>query len=793
MSRRRKGGIAAASIVLLLVASAVLAGLLLVYRPLATIDGEYRLLGLDQRAEVLRDSHGVAHIYAQTAHDLFYLQGYVTAQDRLFQMDLYRRAGAGRLAEVLGEPGLEADRLMRTYGLARVSGQELGILREDSRAALSAYADGVNKLLEQRGESLPLEFVILGYRPYKWTPLDSVIVAKLQAYDAATNSSQELLRADLASRFGTEVLPTLFPDPSLRAAPIDQDAWAAVAPHLSSTTAHPGEAALRAVLPAAGPSAGSNCWALAGSRTASGKPILAGDTHLAVRNPSIWYEIGLEAAGYKMAGFSFAGVPGVVIGHNDRIAWSLTYAYTDTQDLFVERQDPSDPRRFEYRGAFEPATVVREAISVKGRADPVMVDVAITRHGPIITPVLEGQTAQLALRWTALDPGRSLDFVFGVARARNWEEFRAAAADFRGAAVSACYADVDGHIGYQLIGQLPARRGDGRMPVPGWTGEYDWTGTLAANTNPSVLDPQAGVIVNSNDRPTQDPAAVGYVGDWDPGFRATYIAGRLSRVEKASVAEMRALQADLTSLPVSRFREAILAARPNGELASRAQRLVRDWDGSLTLDSAAAAVYEGWLVNMVDRTFRPKLGDDLYRRYVTEARAAFALYRLVPRADHPWFAEAGDSGARGRDAIAALALDDAVSDLSARMGGDPARWSWGRLHTITFAHPLAIGPLALLLNIGPLERPGDDDSVNDAGYDLAEPFTLDAHASQRMIADLADLDASLSVTPEGQSGQPGSKYWGDQTRLWASGDYKPMRFSRDRLGRLDGALVFRPR
>jgi penicillin amidase len=301
------------------------------------------------------------------------------------------------------------------------------------------------------------------------------------------------------------------------------------------------------------------------------------------------------------------------------------------------------------------------------------------------------------------------------------------------------------------------------------------------------------VIVNSNDRPTQDPGAVGYAGDWDPGFRATYIAQRLSRIEKASVAAMRPVQTEFTSLPVTRFREAILAAKPSGELASRAQGLVRDWDGALAADSAAAAVYESWLVNMIERTFRPRLGDDLYRGYVTEARAAFALYQLVPSSDHPWFAEAPNSGARGRDALAALALEDAAAELAAAMGDDPARWSWGRLHTITFEHPLAIGPLGLLLNIGPLARPGDDDSVNDGGYDLAEPYALDAHASQRMIADLADLDASLSVTPQGQSGQPGSKYWGDQTQLWAAGDYKPMRFSRDKLGRLDGALVFRPR
>lgn len=793
MTKRRKAGVVAATIALLVVASLVLTGLILVYRPLPTIDGEFRLLGIDQRAEVLRDSFGVPHIYAQTAHDLFYLQGYVTAQDRLFQMDLYRRAGAGRLAEVLGAPALDSDRQFRTFGLARVAAQEVRLLRDDTRENLSAYADGVNKFLEQHGgDYLPIEFVILGYSPERWSVLDSLVVAKLQAYDAANNLDQELLRAGLATRFGTGVLATLMPDPSALVSSVDERAWAAVAPYLGAGASLPGAVALSALLPGAGEGTGSNCWALAGSRTATGKPILAGDPHLAVRNPSIWYEIGLEGAGYKFVGFSFAGIPGIVIGHNDRIAWSFTYAYTDTQDLFVERQDPTDPRRYEYKGQFEPATFVRESIGVKGR-DPVIVDVAITRHGPIITPVLQGQTAPLALRWTALDPGRLVDFVFELARAGSWQDFRAAAADFSGAAVSACYADVDGHIGYQLIGQLPARKGDGQMPVPGWTGEYDWTGVLPPDANPTLLDPPAGMIVNANDRPTQDPHSAGYLGEWDPGFRAMYIARRLAGLAKADLPAMRAIQTDYASTPVARWREAILGATPKTDLQRHAQQLVRDWDGSLSQQSGAAAVVETWLTWMLARTFQEKVGDKLYADYLGHGRAVFALYQLLAHLDDPWFSVAGDPAVHGRDAVSTLALEDATRELVARSGNDPAKWRWGDLHTITFEHPLAIGPLGLLLNIGPSPRAGDGFSVNNGAYDPAKPYKQTTNASERMIADLSDLDNSLSITPVGESGQPASRYWGDQAPLWNAGDYKPMRFSKDRLGHLDGMLVFRPR
>ncbi|OLE75676.1 MAG: hypothetical protein AUG02_06900 [Chloroflexi bacterium 13_1_20CM_2_70_9] len=793
-SRRGKAREAASFLAVLVVLSLVLELVILVYRPLPTTDGEFRLLGLEQRAEIVRDSYGVPHVYAQNAHDLFYLQGYVTAQDRLFQMDLYRRAGAGRLAEVLGDGGLDADRSMRTLGFARVAAAEVRLLRDETREALQAYADGVNKFLEQHGDALPLEFVLLGYRPERWSPTDTILIGKLQVFDAAGNETQELLRADIALRLGTGALATLMPDPAGRSATVvDERAWSQVAPLLSAGSLDAGVAALRAILPGAGAGVGSNCWALSGAKTTSGRPILAGDPHLGVRNPSIWYEIGLEGAGYKLVGFSLPGIPAIVLGHNDSIAWSLTYAYADTMDLFVERADPRDPRRYEYKGGFETATFAREEITVKGRPDPVIVDVAITRHGPIVTSTLKGQAAQLALRWTALDPGHIVDWIFGVARARSWSDFHAAAASFEGAAVSTCYADVDGHIGYQLVGRLPARPGDGSMPVPGWTGEYDWTGLVPAEANPNALDPPGGVVENSNDRPSKDPRSAGYAGEWDPGFRGAYLTQRLGARDTWDLAATRVLQTDFTSAPAARFRGVILAASPRTDLQRRAQQIVRDWNGALGAESAGAAIYESWLVHMLDRTFRDKLGDTLYTSWLDNGRSTFALYELVQRPDDPWFATLGDPTVRGRDALSALALGDAVTELGRRFGADPSAWRWGDAHTITFAHPLGIGPLALLLSVGPLKRPGDENSVNKETFALSKPYAVITHPSERMIADLSDLDASLSVTPIGESGQPFSPHRADQTPLWAAGDYKPMRFSRDRLGTVEGTLVFRPR
>jgi penicillin amidase len=791
----RRGVAAALALVLLVSVAATLAFLL--YRPQATLDGDHRLLGLDERSEVVRDAYGVPHIFANTTHDVFFLQGYVTAQDRLFQLDLFRRSGRGRLAEVLGPAGIETDRFVRTIGFTRAAELDAALLSDPARLALGAYADGVNKLIEQLGDSLPIEFVLLGYKPEPWTPLDSLVIVKLESYDLATNYATELARANVAVRAGPAAVPQLFPDTDVRPPTGLRDgSWDAVRAAFTGPASFPGLDGLRALFGDAGNGLGSNCVALAGSRTASGKPILEGDPHLSIRNPAIWYEVGLHGGGYDVAGFSIPGLPGIGIGHNAHLAWSFTVAYTDVQDFFVEQPDAADPRRFMFRGASEAATVLRETIRVKGETDPVLLDVIITRHGPLMQDVLKNQIAPIALRWTALDGGRTMDALLALARATDWPSFRAGAADVSGATLSACYADIEGHIGYVLAGALPDRaKGDGRLPVPGWTGEYEWRGTLPASANPSRLDPPEGYIVNANDRPVTDIGAVGYVGEWDPGFRAGLLLSKVRDLKGATLDTLRAIQTDYSSPPLAAFHDALVSGAPRTPLGADAQDIARRWDGALSVDSAGAAIYEAWLVKMVDRTFHDKLGDAIYLDYLANGRPTFALYKLLPRASDPWFAAVGDPSIRGRDGISGLALDDAARMLRDRFGADPSKWRWGALHTVTFAHPLSPGlpgPLRALFDIGPYERAGDGYSLNNGDFSLSKPYALRSHASERMLVDLGDLDASRSVLPTGQSGQPLAKHWGDQTALWLRGELHPMGFTRAGIARVD-VLVFRPR
>ncbi len=792
--RRRFAALALALVVILSLAGTFA---FLVYRPLPTLDGDGRLIGLDERAEIVRDTYGVPHIFANTTHDLFFLQGYVTAQDRLFQLDLFRRTGRGRLSEVLGDAGLETDKFIRTIGLARAADLDAALLSDHARQVLTAYADGINKLLDQRGDALPIEFVLLGYKPEPWSLTDSLVIMKLQAFDLATNYGTELARANVAARAGPAAVTALFPDADLRPPTgLGDGSWDDVRAAFAGSASFPGVDGLRALFGDAGNGLGSNCVALAGSRTASGKPLLEGDPHLSVRNPAVWYEIAMRGPGYDIAGFSIPGLPGIGIGHNARVAWSFAVAYTDVQDFFVEQPDPADPRRFMFKGASELATVLREQIRVKGKSDPLPYDVVVTRHGPLMQGVLKNQIAPIALRWTALDGGRTMDALLGMARATDFATFRAAAADLSGATLSACYADAEGHIGYQLVGALPLRnKGDGRLPVPGWTGEYEWSGTLPPGKNPSSLDPPEGYIVNANDRPPMDPLSAAFVGEWDPGFRAGTLLARVKDLTGATVDTLRAIQTDYTSPPIAAFQDALVTGTPRTPLGATAQDVARRWDGALSVDSAGAAIYEAWLVHMTDRTFHDKLGDAVYLDYLANGRPTFALYKLLPRTSDPWFTSLGDPSTSGRNALSGLALDDAVRDLRERFGSDPAKWRWGALHTVTFAHPLSAGlpaPVRGLFDIGPFERAGDGYALNNGAYSLVTPYALRSHASERMLVDLGDLDNSRAVLPTGQSGQPLSKHWGDQTQLWLRGDLHPMVFTRDRIADPQ-ILVLRPR
>ncbi|MEI7772846.1 MAG: penicillin acylase family protein, partial [Chloroflexales bacterium] len=517
-------------------------------RPLPRVSGSAPLRGLSANAEVRRDRWGVPHIYADTNADLFAALGYVHAQDRLWQMELNRRTGLGCLAEIFGPVALSSDTYIRTLGFARVVRREVGLLDDHTRAILTAYVRGVNACVAALGSRLPLEFSILGITPRPWDLADILVWPKMMSLSLSANWTSELLNARAVAALGVEraaAIAPRYPDD----APITVPAGVTYDPAL-------GAAALRMMADAApftgapGGPQGSNAWVVGGSRSVSGRPLLADDPHLNLGLPGIWYLAHLEGGDYHATGGTFPGTCGVVIGHNRRVAWGVTNGMVDNQDLYIERFDPADPLRYRWRGEWLRAETVREEIVVKGQAAPSVVDVRVTRHGPVIDPIIspepgplarpvdvaESYREGLALRWTALEPAPDIArAILGLNSAGSWAEFRAALIDWDVAPQNFVYADVDGHIGYVLAGKLPVRTGsDGQLPVPGWDGAHEWRGCIPPEALPSAYDPPGGMLVTANNRPANSdyPFHDALKGEWLNPYRAARISEMIIAEER---------------------------------------------------------------------------------------------------------------------------------------------------------------------------------------------------------------------------------------------------------------------
>ncbi len=503
--------------------------------------GSISVPGLQAEVRVLRDEWGVPHIYAQNNHDLFFAQGYIHAQDRFWQMEFWRRIGMGRLAEILGESALESDQFLRTVGFARVAEEEVRRMDAETLSILQAYADGVTTYIQQRKGRLGLEFTLLGltgvkFEPEPWTPVHTLTWAKVMAYDLGGNMDSEIIRTELLRKFGEDAVQQLMP-----AYPYEHPvivptgvAWENVDTSLLAVLDEVNQFASRTVV-----GTGSNNWTISGQKTVTGMPILANDPHLSIQMPSIWYEIGLHGGDFDVVGASFPSAPGVIIGHNRHIAWGVTNLGPDVQDLFVEKINPNNPNQYEFQGEWRDMQVIEEYIRVAGQAEPEKLTVRITHHGPIVNGVMGPLHGTTALQWTALQPNTLFRAVLELDRARNWDEFRDALSKWDIAAQNFVYADIEGNIGYQSTGKIPIRAsGDGLMPVPGHTGEYDWTGYIPFEDLPYRFNPPEGFIVTANNAVVDEQYPHLIALEWASGFRAARITELIQSKEKLSVADM---------------------------------------------------------------------------------------------------------------------------------------------------------------------------------------------------------------------------------------------------------------
>jgi penicillin amidase len=750
---------------------------------LPPVEGELLVPGLREPVEVLRDRWGIPYVTAGSPDDLWFAQGFVTASERLFQIDLALRAANGRLSELFSELTLEQDRFARVVGFNRVGVREAERWTAASRGMFERFVEGVAAWAAAM-PAPPVEYALLAVPVDLPRDLGAWAAAfAFAAWGLSGNWDTELLRVHLAERLGPDAVRDLLP-------PLPADPPTLAAGGLAGR--------LLDALPRAR-GQGSNSWVIAGSRAASGKPLLANDPHLLVQQPGAWFELHLRAPGYEARGAAFPFAPGILIGTTPHHAWGITNVTGDVQDLYEERLS-ADGTAAEFEGAWEPLTVHREEIAVRG-GDPVILDVRETRHGPLLEVEAIGVTdveyapleRPYALRWTAadglLEPAALLD----VATAPSFEAFRSALRGLSCPGQNVVYADVDGTIGYQLTGRYPVRRsGDGTAPVPGWTAEHEWEGWVPYDDLPWSKDPERGYLVTANNRTHDEdyPHLIGH--DFHTPFRARRIAELIEGAGALTVDALSRMQVDTISLPARALLPRLLRIEPATEDERWALDLLRGWDGDQRADSAAAAVYNAWLTRIARLVLGAEDDGSSFDRYHAwrEAFVCVALPALLAAEPPGW----SSAAAGGWETLLGGALREALDLLLERLGTDRGAWRWGGLHRVRFGHPLARMPgLAPMLVAAEHELGGDEQTVLQGGFDAREGFQAAVVPSWRFVADLDDPDRSVAVAPTGQSGNPASPHWNDQAPLWIAGELRAAPVSRPAVeAAAEHRLLLRP-
>lgn len=752
-------------------------------RAVPDLISELRLPGLEGRVEVWRDPEGIPHVRAGSVRDAFLGQGFVHAQDRLFQMEYDRRRAYGRWAEVAGPAALAQDVQMRRFGLERSARRDYEAATPETRAMLEAYADGVNAFLGTTG-ARPVEFALAGFEAAPWRPWDAGAVFKVRHVLMGV-WQVKAWRARLVRHLGAAraaaLCPGTAPNPMLIVPPGVEYGGPAL-DGLAELTE--GEAAL-AHLPEW--ENGSNSWVVAGRRTASGKPLVAGDPHRPLDVPSVYYQNHVACPAFDAIGLSFAGVPGFPhFGHNRAVAWCVTHTGADYQDLFIERFRPGGGLAYEFRGAWREAAVARETVAVRGAA-PVEIETVETHHGPV---VLGDPRAGFgfAFRYTATaDVNHSFDALLPMLRAATADELEAAVRPWVDPVNNFVFADVHGAIGYRTRGQVPKRPlANAWLPVPGWDGAHEWQGVIPFEEMPALRNPEAGFVATANSRVT-DARYPHYIGlDYAPDFRTRRLVARLSGLTAATVEDMAAIHADRVSIPARAFVARLGSVRPADPIEQAALDAVLAWDGAMDRDAVAPTVYAGFRERLMRELMTPLLGPLVTEAFAGAPRGAVAhmarlksrLTEMIERDDRSLL----PAGQTWPEALA-HAFAGAVGDLRAALGPDVTTWRWGRLHRTEPRHPLsATFPDAA----GPLDPPavamgGDGDTVQAASFIHAAGYGLTSTSVARYVFDLGDWERSRWIVPLGASGHPGSRHYADQAQTWADIRLLPMRYAWDRI------------
>ena len=765
---------ALAGLVIVLVVAATAAWLYL-HESLPVVEGELRTKGAQAEVEILRDAEGIPHIFATSDADAWFALGYAHAQDRLWQMEFQRRVGQGRLSELLGERAFDTDKLMRTLGIARMAERIVARLDRDTTVNLDAYTAGVNAFLDA-GPVLPVEFQVFRMKPERWKPADTVAWLLVMAWDLSANWRTELARLRFAAKLGRERANEIVP-PYPGDAPIPLPDFKALYAELA-----PAAGALLAAFPSEDYANGSNSWVVSGARSETGKPLLANDPHLGLQAPSLWYFAHVSSPSMNVVGGTLPGVPFIVLGHNDYVAWSLTTTLGDTQDLFVERVVPGDPSSYVTptgNARFE----TRDEVIRVGSEDR-RITVRTTRHGPVISDAVKaaGDAAPkghvLALAWAALtEENTVLRGGMMLNHARNVADMRKAGRDFTAPQQNVVFADREGHIGFVAPARVPIRRADnaaqGRVPVPGWDAKYDWQGFIPYEQMPAIADPPSGKIVTANNKITPPGYKPFMSVDWFPPYRADRIEEMLAQAPKHSLKSFARMQGDVDSRLARELLPVALAAKPATDDGKQAQAMLRGWKGDASIDSAAPLVFSAWYRELTRLVYADELGDMFTESW--DLRSAFMIQVMKAQNGYEKWCDDVRTPAKETCAMqAAKAFDLAAAYLEKHYGAR-SQWRWGSIHVAAGDHrPFSFVPvISRFFSVAP-ETPGDGFTV-DVGHffirDEDRPFVNRHAASMRAIYDLADLERSLFIHSTGQSGNFLSPWYSNMAERWAKVEY----------------------
>jgi len=769
-------------IVFIVIASVV--SLQVVFRlPLPSYSGTVTLDGLTAKVEVWTDEHGVPHIFAQNEADLFFAQGYITARERMFQMDTTRLAGSGELSTYFGEATIKADKFFKTVGFYRTAEVEYQLLKPESRAFLDAYTKGVNAYISTC-KNLPIEYTLLGVKPQPWKPQDSVVTGLLMAYSLNRPKDTELVLYQIGLKAGEDILkhitPTL-PEYAPTVSERNNNLNLSISNNAESATS--GESRRcdsNLCCPISLDIPASNWMIFAGSRTTTGKPIFTGSPDLQPKIPALFYLVHLKGGRYDVIGGSIPGAPGVnVLGFNRKIAWSTTNGRGDELDYFIEKLNPDNPNQYLTENGYKDFKLIDEVVKIKTKDGfrEEKFQVKISRHGPIISDVVSNAPANCAMMWVGLQPPTNMfDGFDALIRANNFEEFRRALSVVKTPTINFGYADVDGNIGYQYIMSVPLRKnGDGTLPVPGDTGEYEWTGFVPFEKLPYDYNPDKGYIASFNNPPKN----VNYhITSYFMFERALRFEEIVKSKDKFTSEEIRNMQLDNVSMVAKRWVPQVLKACGGTEELQAAPALFQGWNYSIDIQSQAATLFNSFYMHLIRNTLEDELGKELCDTILTPYliyQPDMMLANIMDDNNHFLWDDIRTTDIKEtKEDMVRKSMKDAVNELTSRLGSDPTKWEWGKVHMMTFKHPM--GAKLPFFNLKPIPTNGDGFTINAGWWDSQNPYAMDSGGVIRMVIDMSDMESATLISPPGQSGQYKSPYYSDLAEIWAKGMQIPAHF-----------------